>query len=212
MASDSSVPPRKTHDRRHAPVWLLGICPLIPAADMLLKGLALGAVTAAIMTTAAVIVIQVRRYLPAVTHLTTCAIVIGGVVSVAGLLCRALFFEFYLALGLFVPLIAVNSAILARTERLASRPGVPPSWREGTREGALLAAVLIVLGAVRELLGRGSLLDGAADFFGDAAGRMTLRLAAGDGFALASQPGGAFFVLALLVTAWRATSRHGRRL
>lgn len=181
-------------------LWLVGLCPLIPAADSLLKGLALGIAVLASVSASAALVRLLRGWLPRTARLAGCALIIAGVVSAIDLCFQALAFEFHLALGLFLPLIATNSVMLARVDRVATRGGEPllrPGWLQ---EWLLILLVPGLCGAVRELLGRGRLLGDAADFFGDTAAAFALHLNPdGSGFALALQPAGTFFLLALLV-------------
>lgn len=188
-------------------LWLVGLCPLILAADSLLKGLALGIAVLAAASVSVTLVRLLRHWLPRTARLAGCALIIAGVVSAIDLCFRALAFEFHLALGLFLPLIATNSVILARADRLATRGDESlrrPGW---LREGGLILLVPGLCGAARELLGHGRLLGDVADFFGDGAATFALHLDPdGGGFALALQPAGAFFLLALLVVLVQLTA------
>lgn len=181
-------------------LWLVGLCPLIPGADSLLKGLALGIAVLTCVSASSVLVRLLHGWLPRTARLAGCALIIAGMVSAIDLCFRVFVFELRLALDLFLPLIAVNSVILARADRMATRGGEPllrPGWLQ---EWLLILLAPGLCGAVRELFGRGRLLGDAVEFFGDGAGSFALHLNSdGSGFALALQPAGAFFLLAALL-------------
>lgn len=191
-------------------IWLIGLCAIAPAADSLLKGLALGTAVLASLTATAVMVRLIRGWLPRTARLAACALVIAGVVTAVEMLFKVLAFEFHLALGIFLPLIATNSVILARADRLATRGGellLRPGWLQ---EWFVILLILALTGGLRELLGHGRVLGGMADFFGEAMGAFTLNFNdTGSGFALALQPAGAFFILAALIAVFQARSSRG---
>src|SRR5690606_24369589 len=117
---------------------------------------------------------------------------------------NAFFHELYLALGIFIPLIVTNCAIIARAGAFAARNAPLPSVLDGLTMGGGFASVLVVLGGLREVVGQGALLDGAEQLFGPAAASWALTLPGYDGFLLAALPPGAFFGLGLLIAAKNA--------
>ncbi len=184
---------------------LLGYCPLLAVADTLLKGLALGAATLAVLTGTVSVLGVARRWLTPWERLPACALTIAAVVTAVEFFCRTFLFELHLALGIYLPLIVANCAILLRAEELVSgeRPGHSPAV--DLRDGVVVLLLPALLGALRELIGRGSLFHGAPEFFGDGSTGLVLRLSGPDGgAALAVAPAGAFFALALLTGAWQA--------
>jgi electron transport complex protein RnfE len=108
----------------------------------------------------------------------------------------------YLVLGIFIPLIVTNCIILARAESFASKNGTLASTLDGIAMGLGLAAVLVVLGAVREVFGHGTLLSGIDMVFGEAAKSWVITVIPDyHGFLLAVLPPGAFIVFGLLIAA-----------
>jgi electron transport complex protein RnfE len=113
-------------------------------------------------------------------------------------LTSALFFELHETIGLFIPLIITNCAILAQAETVASRRPVAYSTAAALASGAGFCAVLVVLGAVREILGAGTLFADFDLLFGPVAQSLTIELGY-DGMLIAVLPPGAFFGLAALL-------------
>jgi electron transport complex protein RnfE len=111
-------------------------------------------------------------------------------------------------LGIFIPLIVTNCAIIGRAEAFASRNAPFPSLVDGFATGLGFCLTLVLLGALRELAGHGTLLAGASMLFGDWGRSLTLTIVPNHpGFLLAILPPGAFFGLALLIAArnaWQA--------
>jgi electron transport complex protein RnfE len=103
-------------------------------------------------------------------------------------------------LGIFIPLIVTNCAIIGRAEAFASRESPGLAALDGIAMGLGFTGVLVTLGAARELIGQGTLFSGAHMMFGEAARGIELQLADG-GFLLALLPPGAFIGLGLLVAA-----------
>lgn len=181
-------------------VQLLGICPLLAISNTLVNGLGLGIATLAVLCGTNVLVSSVRRWIPAQVRLPAFVLIIAAFVTIVEQLCKAYFFDLYLALGIFLPLIITNCTILARAEAFASRQPVLASVVDGFAHGAGFAAVLIAIGGLRELLGHGTLLSGGEMLFGARAADLKFSVGSGDsGLTLALIPAGAFFVLALLV-------------
>ena len=181
-------------------VQLLGICPLLAISNSLVNGLGLGLATLFVLSATNTLVSSVRRWIPAPVRLPAFVLIIAAFVTVVELLCKAYFFDLYLALGIFLPLIITNCTILARAEAFASRQPVLASLADGFAHGAGFAILLTVIGGLRELIGRGALFSGAEMLLGRRATGLQVALGSGDsGLKLALIPAGAFFVLALLV-------------
>lgn len=192
-------------------VQLLGLCPLLAVTTTAVAGLGLGLATLLVITASNVAVSLIRNIVPRDVRIPVFILVIAAFVTVVELVMAAWLHELYRTLGLFLPLIVTNCAILGRAEAFASRQPVGPAAVDGVATGAGFAAVLILLGALRELLGHGTLLDGADQLFGPVAAGWKLELTAGDPFLLAILPPGAFIGLALLLAIKnRIDERHGR--
>jgi electron transport complex protein RnfE len=122
------------------------------------------------------------------------------VVTTIELTMNAYFHDLYIVLGIFIPLIVTNCGILARAEAYASKNKVLPSAMDGFMMGVGFMAILVLLGAMREALGRGTLLADAHLMFGEAAKSWTIVLVDDyPGFLLAILPPGAFLGLGLII-------------
>ncbi|MFW6345827.1 MAG: electron transport complex subunit E [Halomonas sp.] len=183
-------------------VQLLGLCPLLAVTTTAVAGLGLGLATLLVITASNVAVSLIRNIVPRDVRIPVFILVIAAFVTVVELVMAAWLHELYRTLGLFLPLIVTNCAILGRAEAFASRQPVGPAAVDGVATGAGFAA---------ELLGHGTLLDGADQLFGPVAAGWKLELTAGDPFLLAILPPGAFIGLALLLAIKnRIDERHGR--
>jgi len=179
-------------------VQLLGLCPLLAITTTLINGLALGIATTCVIVAGNAIVSLLRnRLLPAIRILVF-VLIIASLVTIVDLLSNAFFHELHEVLGLFIPLIVTNCAILAQAETVASRQPVPRSVLVGFSTGLGFTAVLVVLGALREIVGRGTLLAGSELLVGPALAVETIQLPM-SGLLVAALPPGAFFGLALLI-------------
>jgi len=181
-------------------VQLLGLCPLLAVSNTLINGLGLGIATLLVICTTNVLVSAGRRWLHTDFRLPTFVLIIATFVTVVELLFKAFLFDLHLALGIFLPLIVTNCVILGRAEAFASRQPIPAALADGIAHGIGFAAVLIVLGGLRELLGYGGLLTDIDILFSPT----EAELAAGSskqqsGLLLAVLPPGAFIGLAILI-------------
>ncbi len=183
-------------------VQLLGLCPLLAVTSTLINGLALGLATLLTLLVSNTLVSVSRGWLRPEVRIAVYVLIIACAVSAIELAMNAWFHGLYTALGIFVPLIVTNCTILARAETFASRQPVGWAMVDALAMGTGFTGVLIVLGGLRELLGQGTWLAGAALMFGPHADAWTFS--AGDaypGFLLAALPPGAFFALGLLLAA-----------
>ncbi len=181
-------------------VQLLGLCPLLAVTTTLVNGLGLGIATTLTLLASNTLVSATRRWLPREVRLPAYVLIIASIVTTVELAMSAWFHGLYRVLGIFIPLIVTNCAILARAESFASRQPVRAAALDGLMMGLGFTAVLVTLGALRELLGGGTLLAGAHLLLGGPADAWVLRVADGyPGFLLAALPPGAFLGLALLL-------------
>lgn len=179
-------------------VQLLGLCPLLAVTTTLVNGLMLGLATAAVLLLTNVSISLMRAALIPVVRIPLFVLIIASLVTSIDLLTSALFFELHETLGLFIPLIITNCAILAQAETVASRRPVGYSAISAIAAGMGFCSVLIVLGAIREILGSGTLFAGLDMLFGPAAAELTIHFGF-DGMLIAILPPGAFFGLAALL-------------
>lgn len=179
---------------------LLGICPLLAISNTLVNGLSLGIATSLVLIATSALVSLTRRWLFFELRLPMFVLIIASLVTVVELLFQAFFYELYLGLGIFVPLIVTNCLILGRAEVFASHRAWLPSAADGLAQGAGFTLVLVVLGGLREIIGRGSLLHGADMLFGRGAAALEITILPGNnGLLMVLLPPGAFLSLALLV-------------
>jgi len=142
-------------------------------------------------------------------------LIIASVVTVIQLLMQAWLYDLYRVLGIFIPLIVTNCAIIGRAEAFASRNAPLPSVADGLATGLGFCLALVALGAVREVLGRGTLMSQAGLMFGDLGASLKLTIIPDHpGFLLALLPPGAFIGLGLLIAAknWFDAHRATRQI
>jgi len=181
-------------------VQLLGLCPLLAVSNTLINGLGLGVATLLVICTTNVLVSACRHWLHTDFRLPTFVLIIATFVTVTELLFKAFLFDLHLALGIFLPLIVTNCVILGRAEAFASRQPVPAALADGIAHGLGFAAVLIVLGSLRELIGYGGLLTDIDTLISPAAQELTTVTShQKTGLLLAILPPGAFIGLAILI-------------
>jgi electron transport complex protein RnfE len=141
-----------------------------------------------------------RNYIPDEARLPVFVMIIASIVTMIELSMNAWFHELYLILGIFIPLIVTNCAITGRAEAFASRNSVVPSLVDGLMMGIGFTAVLVLLGAMRELVGMGTLFSEAHLMFGEAARNFKIVVFEDyRGFLMALLPPGAFIGLGLIV-------------
>jgi len=183
-------------------VQFLGLCPLLAVSNTAINGLGLGLATLAVLTLSNLLVSLCRNRVPNEVRLPVFVLIIASLVTVIELLFKAFLFDLYLSLGIFIPLIVTNCAILARAEAFASRHSPSAAILDGISMGAGFILLLVALGALRELIGRGSLFYGADSLFGPMASGFEMQLfPESSGLLLAVLPPGAFIGLGLLVAA-----------
>ena len=189
-------------------VVLLGLCPLLAVTNTLINGLALGLATMLTLMVSNLSVSVMRGLLKPEIRIPAFVLIIASVVTVIEMLMHAFFYDLFRVLGIFIPLIVTNCAIIGRAEAFASRNRPLPSLVDGFATGLGFCITLVLLGALRELAGRGTLLAGADMLLGDRGGHLTLTIIPEHpGFLLAMLPPGAFLGLALLIAtrnAWEA--------
>jgi len=189
-------------------VVLLGLCPLLAVTNTLVNGLSLGLATMLTLMLSNLSVSAMRGLLQPEIRIPAFVLIIASVVTVIELLMHAFLYDLFRVLGIFIPLIVTNCAIIGRAEAFASRNKPLPSLVDGFATGLGFCITLVLLGALRELTGHGTLLAGAEMLFGEWGQHLTLTIIPDHpGFLLAILPPGAFLGLALLIAArnaWQA--------
>jgi electron transport complex protein RnfE len=181
-------------------VQLLGLCPLLAVTNTVINGLGLGLATILTLAASNGIISLLRNQIPDEARLPVFVMIIASIVTIIELSMNAWFHELYLILGIFIPLIVTNCAIIGRAEAFAARNSVGPALLDGLMMGLGFAAVLILLGAMRELLGQGTLFSQAYLMFGEGSRGLTITVIEDyRGFLMALLPPGAFIGLGLIV-------------
>ena len=190
-------------------VQLLGLCPLLAVTSTFINGLGLGIATLITLVLSNTFVSIIRHWTRPEVRIPIFVLIIASIVTAIELAMNAWFYELFLVLGIFIPLIVTNCSILARAEAFAARNNVLDSALDGFMMGMGFILVLITLGGMRELLGQGTLFADAHLMFGSAAEGMELTLSDDyPGFLLAILPPGAFIGLGFLIAIKNAIDRY----
>ena len=187
-------------NNNQALVALLGLCPLLAVTNNVANAISLGIATTFVLVASNLSVSLFRNYIRKEVRIPIFVLLIASFVTLVDLLMQSFFYDMYLILGIFVPLIVTNCAILARAEAFASKNTWDKSVIDGLMMGIGFSIVLVLLGAMREILGSGTLFDQADLIFGDLGS--SLKVTFFDqyqGTLIALLPPGAFIGLGLIV-------------
>ncbi len=166
-------------------VLFLGLCPTLGVTTSAINGLGMGLATTFVLIMSNLVVSLIKNFIPDKVRIPSFIVIIATFVTVVELVMKGFLPELFTALGLFIPLIVVNCLVLGRAEAYASKNTVLTSLIDGAGMGLGFAFALTLLGAVRELLGAGSL-------FG-------YKFIQGDGMLLFVLAPGAFIALGYLI-------------
>lgn len=195
-------------------VVLLGLCPLLAVTGTVVNALGLGLATTLTLVFSNLAVSLARPLLRPEIRIPAYVLIIASVVTAIQLSMQAWFHDLYRVLGIFIPLIVTNCAIIGRAEAFASRNAPLPAAADGLATGLGFTLALVLLGALREVSGHGTLFSQASLMFGEAGAALELQVVPGHpGFLLAILPPGAFIGLGLLVAGrnWLDSRRSGRQ-
>ena len=193
MSSKLSILTKGLIKENPALILILGMCPTLGVTSSAINGLGMGLATTFVILLSNVIISVIKNLIPDNVHIPAYIVVIASLVTVLQQLLKAYLPALDESLGLFIPLIVVNCIVLGRAEAFASKNGVVDSALDGLGMGLGFTLALTVLGAVREVLGSGSIFN--------------LKFYEGDGiigFVLAP---GAFLVLGYLVAVTKKLSK-----
>ncbi|EMU5280048.1 electron transport complex subunit E [Yersinia enterocolitica] len=181
-------------------VQLLGLCPLLAVSSTATNALGLGLATTLVLVCTNTAVSALRRWVPNEIRIPIYVMIIASVVSTVQMLINAYAFGLYQSLGIFIPLIVTNCIVIGRAEAYAARNPVGLSALDGLAMGLGATCALFVLGSLREILGNGTLFDGADMLLGNWAKVLRIEVLHLDSpFLLAMLPPGAFIGLGLLL-------------
>jgi electron transport complex protein RnfE len=195
---------------------MLGLCSLLAISTSAVNAVSLGIATILVMGMSSLIVSLLRGFIPYEIRIPVFILVIASLVTVVDMAMNAWLHDLYLVLGIFIPLIVVNCIVLARVEAFAAKNPAGLSAFDGVMMGIGFVWVIGLLGAIRELVGQGTLFSGIEMIIPGAQG---IQILPDDypGFLIAILPPGAFFVLGLMIAGrnWldhRANERARARL
>ena len=138
-------------------VLLLGMCPALATTTSLQNGLGIGLSTAAVLTCSSLVISLLRKVISKEIHIASCLVIIATFATAADLLMQAFMQNLSDALGLYVPLIAVNCIILGRADVFASKNPPGKAFLDGLFTGLGFTGALAILGGIREILGAGTI-------------------------------------------------------
>ncbi|MDQ5909655.1 MAG: Ion-translocating oxidoreductase complex subunit [Pseudomonadota bacterium] len=181
-------------------VALLGLCPLLATSNSVINGLGLGLATLLVLLMSNVAISLIRNLVRPEVRIPVFVLVIACVVTAVELAMHAFLPGLYTVLGIFIPLIVTNCCVIGRAEAFAFKQSVARSAVDGIATGLGFLLALVLLGAMREVVGQGTLFSQADLLFGAWGQHLTLHLVDDyRGFLLAILPPGAFIGLGLLI-------------
>ncbi|WP_417682729.1 electron transport complex subunit E [Pseudidiomarina aquimaris] len=181
-------------------VQLLGLCPLLAVTATVTNALGLGLATLLVLVGSNITVSLVREWVPKEIRIPVFVMVIATFVTVIQLLMNAYVYGLYQSLGIFIPLIVTNCAIIGRAEAFASKNPWQRAAYDGLMMGIGFTLVLVVLGGIREVIGNGTLFDGADLLLGDWAAALRIEIFSVDyPLLLAILPPGAFIAMGFII-------------
>ncbi|MBK8183650.1 MAG: electron transport complex subunit E [Candidatus Competibacteraceae bacterium] len=193
-------------------VALLGLCPLLATSNSVVNALGLGLATMLVLLLSNVAISLIRNLVRPEVRIPVFVMVIACVVTAVELAMHAFLPALYTVLGIFIPLIVTNCCVIGRAEAFAFKHGVAKSAVDGIATGLGFTLALVLLGALREILGQGTLFAQAELLFGEGGKRLTLHLIDDyRGFLLAILPPGAFIGLGCLIALKNVLDARARR-
>lgn len=166
-------------------VMLLGLCPTLGTTTSAINGIGMGLATTFVLVMSNIVVSLVKSQIPDKVRIPSFIVIIASFVTIVELTMQAYVPDLFEVLGLFIPLIVVNCLILGRAEAFASKNNIIDSVLDGLGMGLGFTMALMMLGAVREILGSGSVFN--------------IRIYEGDGALVFVLAPGAFIVLGYLI-------------
>ena len=193
-------------------IQLLGLCPLLAVSTNMVNAFSLGLATVVVMVMSNVAISALRALIPYEIRIPVFILIIAALVTVVDMALNAWLHELYGMLGIFIPLIVTNCIVLARVEAFAAKNARAASALDGLTMGVGFVWVITLLGAVRELVGQGTLFSGIEMIFPSLSAWQVLPVDY-PGFLIAILPPGAFIVLGFMVAGrnW-LDARANRRL
>jgi electron transport complex protein RnfE len=166
-------------------VLLLGLCPTLAVTSSATNGLGMGLATLFVLVCSNIVVTMIKSFIPDKVRIPAFIVIIASFVTIVELVMQAYVPALFDTLGIFIPLIVVNCLVLGRAEGFASKQSLLSSLIDGLGMGLGFTFALTLLGAVREMLGNGSIFD--------------VKFTTGDAILIFILQPGAFIVLGYLI-------------
>lgn len=188
---------------------MLALCPLLAVTGTATNGLGMGLASLVVMVLSGLVISVLRGVITQEIRIPVFVLIIATLVTLVDMSMNAWLHDLYKVLGLFVPLIVTNCAILGRAESFAFRNPVTPSVFDGLMMGLGFTFALVILGAVREIIGSGTIFANAPLLLGDMFSFLETTIIPGySGFLLMILPPGGFLVLGFLLAAKRVIDQR----
>jgi len=140
-------------------VLVLGTCPSLAVTTSAINGIGMGMATTFVLTMSNILIAMLKNFIPDKVRIPAFIVIIATFVTIVDLVMKAYVPDLYKALGVFIPLIVVNCIILGRAEAFAQKNNVFTSLLDGLGMGLGFTLAIFVMGAIREILGNGSIFD-----------------------------------------------------
>ncbi len=186
-------------DQNPTLVQLLGMCSTLAVTTSVVNGIGMGLSTTAVLVFSNLFISALRKVIPQKVRIASYIVIVAGFVTIIDMLLKAYVPSVSSSLGIFIPLIVVNCIILARAEAFASKNSVLPSVMDGLGMGLGFTLALIIISAVRELLGNGTILGFSV--FGSSYQPVLMAI----------QPPGAFIILGIIIAIVNALKKKGEK-
>jgi len=182
----------------------LALCPLLAVTGTATNGLGMGLATTVVLIFSNAVISLNRNLIPAEVRIPIFVLLIATLVTLVDMSMNAWMHQLHKVLGIFIPLIVTNCAILGRAESFASRQPIHYSIMDGLMMGLGFTFALVVLGAAREIMSSGTLFANASLLLGNAFSFIELTLIPDyKGFLLTALPPGGFIMLGFIIAAKR---------
>ncbi|HRP95868.1 MAG TPA: electron transport complex subunit E [Rhodocyclaceae bacterium] len=190
---------------------MLGLCPALAVTSNATNGLGMGLATTVVLVLSGVLVSAFRRVIDRQVRIPIYVLLISTIVTLVDIGMNAWLHELHKVLGLFIPLIVVNCAVMGRAEAFASKHSPLAAASDGLAMGLGFTLALVLLGGSREVIGQGTLFADASLLLGQAFAFLELELIPGyRGVLLMILPPGGFLALGFLVAARQRLTRAGQ--
>lgn len=187
----------------------LGLCPTMAVTSTATNGLGMGLATTAVLVASNMLISSIRHAVSDEVRIPVYIVIIATLVTLVDVSINAWAHDLYKVLGLYIALIVANCAVLGRAEAFAAKNPILPSGMDGLMMGLGFTFALTTIGAVREILGTGTLFADAHLLLGSAFSFMELKIIPDyKGFLLMILPPGGFLAVGFLIAAKRIIDRR----